>query len=166
MISEEQIRKAITSAFPLCPLGIVANFVRLASIDVDEAVAEATLRLRKPYGDNNLFGNDGDLFGISLMRMNLGARTSLHTHDWRHELFYVRSGVLTLRTQNSQNIESEQSVRPGEFTQSVPGQPHSAMNLGNEPLVAMELVSPFLIDDKNRLEDPYERRLGHVTHAD
>jgi mannose-6-phosphate isomerase-like protein (cupin superfamily) len=84
--------------------------------------------------------------------------TSLHWHGQRRELFAVRSGRMLLSCGDDRSILVE-----GELARSIPRVAHSLANAGSADLEVLELFSPYLLDDKVRVQDFYGRLTGSVT---
>lgn len=151
------VRAALQAQFPRCPPALVERFVHGLSEPRAELIARATRILEKPYGRNHLLAADGD-HGISFAIFHAGRTTSLHWHARRRELFAVRSGRLVATLGSEQRV-----LLGGEIACSTPRVPHALANGGGDDLEVLELFSPYLLDDKVRVDDPYGRPLGAVT---
>lgn len=150
-------RAAIDAAFPSCPKALVERFVLLLDAPREVLIARATRILEKPYGCNHLLDAEGG-HGVSFALLYPGRTTSLHFHEQRRELFAVRSGRLSVILGTERRL-----LVAGEAACSTPHVPHALENEGREDLEVLELFSPYLLDDKTRVHDPYGRPIGAVT---
>jgi mannose-6-phosphate isomerase-like protein (cupin superfamily) len=157
---DDEIRGAILHTWPVCPAHVVALFVELLRASAEALVARGVLTLEKPYGRSHILAESSG-FGIAFMQMNPGQSSSYHYHHERRELIWVRAGHLTLLSDSSRRL-----LGPGGYATTEPLCPHAAANEGGDVVEAVELIHPFLLDDKVRLEDRYLRRLGPVTHRE
>lgn len=158
MLDTLHLRGEIAKCFPGCPEEIVADFIAKLSAPTEMLVARAALVLRKPYGTNNILRKDG-AYGLSLVLFGRGKRTSLHTHGSRREFFVVRRGSLKLVSGDDERV-----LGAGECGHSTPGVAHSLINAGADDLEVLEIFAPPLLNDKVRIQDPYDRALGQVDY--
>jgi mannose-6-phosphate isomerase-like protein (cupin superfamily) len=154
--TRQEVRGRIAAVFPDCPDEIADRFIDALDRPTEELAAEAQLLLDKPYGRNHILVADG-AYGLSFALLLPGQSTSLHFHSTRREFFCVRRGTLRLTS-------GERSMVLQRFAcgHSTPGVPHSLANGGAGPLEVLEIFSPALLEDKVRVKDRYERKLGSV----
>lgn len=148
----------IRERWPRVPQSVLDMYQSVVSTSVEELASSARLVLEKPYGVNVIVG-DFQNFGISVARLHPGRSSSFHFHRERREFFMVRRGELS-----ASRGETHETVRRFESSTSTPGLPHAIENNGSGDMEIAELFSPFLLDDKIRISDRYERRLGLVDH--
>jgi mannose-6-phosphate isomerase-like protein (cupin superfamily) len=151
------VRARIREVFPACPEGLAERFTALLARPRDDLIARATLVLDKPYGRNHLLDAEAE-HGISFAVLLPGRTTSLHWHARRRELFCVRAGRLDVTIG-----DERRPLATGELAGSTPGIQHALANAGAGDAEVLELFSPYLLDDKTRVSDPYGRRIGAVT---
>ncbi|HLL47751.1 MAG TPA: cupin domain-containing protein [Longimicrobiaceae bacterium] len=147
----------IRRVLPGVPNDVLSRFDRALWTPTAELAAGAELVLDKPYGRNHVLAASGP-YGLSLAVLLPCRSTSLHTHLQRHEVFCVRTGILSL-TKGGRQVR----LTEGELDHSTPGEPHSLANDGSGVLEVLEIFSPALLDDKVRISDRYDRALGRVT---
>lgn len=158
-MQETTLINALHKVFPHIDRGFQAEFFSMLSWPEDALLKASNIRLEKPYGSNNIIRESGD-WGLSYVCFEPGRRTSIHYHNTRQEFFYVRSGVLTLW---SDNLELE--INAGQTGYSTPGKQHSLMNNSpTERMTLLEIFSPALLNDKVRVTDFYERPVGSVEY--
>jgi len=141
---------------PGLPDDVLDLVCALACRPTAELVDLAEFTLPKPYGANHVLRSGGE-HGLSFACFRPGQGSSLHYHRTRREVFYVRTGMLTLRTG-----DTWRHLDAGGCGISTPGVPHALRNDGAGPLEVLEVFTPALLDDKVRVEDSYARALGPV----
>jgi mannose-6-phosphate isomerase-like protein (cupin superfamily) len=157
---EAYIAKQVFAQWPDCPAVVLERYLKALTSPAAALVSTALITLTKPYGRNNILSQHGE-YGMSLLQMEPGQSSSFHRHSQRKELFVVRTGRLTVRF-----ADHEEHLGPGECSVTVPPVAHAVSNQQEEPLEVLEMISPFLLDDKIRIHDRYQRRLGAVTHRE
>lgn len=156
----DALAQRVHKVLPECPPEVVGKLARYLGEPLMAAVATAEISFDKPYGENHVLEVSGE-YGLSVARLAPGTSSSLHFHVHRRELFFIRSGTLTL-TKGPRTLE----LGVGEYDCSVPGELHSIANRHDVELQIVEILSPALLDDKVRVSDAYGRRLGAVTKHD
>lgn len=137
------------------------KFLGFCASSPQEVVNQAIFTLQKPYGLNHILILNNS-YGISFAQIKLKQGTSYHYHTQRKELFYVYSGQLTLLKENETVV-----LDPYTIASSNPYEKHALRNEGpSELLEVLEIFSPPLLDDKTRVIDLYNRKLGNVTHLE
>jgi mannose-6-phosphate isomerase-like protein (cupin superfamily) len=154
--TREHLRDHVAASFPDCPEDLADQFVDALDRPAEDLAARAAIILDKPYGRNHILAREGT-HGLSLAVLQPGQSTSLHFHEFRRELFCVRSGTLHLTNEGRVMI-----LQRLDCARSTPGIPHSLANGGPDPLEILEIFAPALLDDKVRVEDRYDRKLGAV----
>ena len=152
-----EISLAVRQLFDRIPPAALAALMKWLEAPSESLAADPLQTIAKPYGRNHILEIVGD-FGISCACFDVGAETSLHRHTRRTEFYCVRTGCLELVS-----IDSTTTLRRHHFASSRPGDVHRLRNAGPTVLEVLEVFSPALLDDKIRIEDRYERRLGAVT---
>lgn len=152
----EKIKSELLKLWPGVDDEVIEFFVDCMDADLDLMSTGAYLHLKKPYGSNTILKNIKG-YGLSYVVMNPHQSTSYHKHGKRKEFFLVKEGVLTLTNGNKITKLTE-----GKFDSSTPGQPHSLSNTNENVLKILEIFCPFLLDDKYRIKDQYDRKLGDV----
>lgn len=155
-VNRNALRSAISDMLPDCPSDFIDLYLSLLESDPQSIVREAKLVLDKPYGKNNIIVDSGQ-YGLSFAQMNPGFGTSLHFHSVRKEFFCVHHGELTLISGDDVTC-----LKRYEYARSTPGIKHSLKNHGAFQLGILEIFSPALLNDKVRVQDPYQRTLGTV----
>lgn len=99
----------------------------------------------RPYGDLQLLcGPKQSCMAtrkadLKVLRIRPGQRTSHHFHMERESIFYVASGNVIIRSQNSnQQLE----LSPGDSVVVDPGEDHELENAGQEDALVWEIESP------------------------
>lgn len=151
------LSKEVHQVLPDCPTEVIEQLAHCLEGGLAGIAEEAEISFDKPYGENHALSVSGD-FGLSFAGLDPGMSTSLHFHRHRRELFFVRTGTLTL-IKGSETIE----LGVGHRGESVPGELHSIANHGQSRVEVAEVFSPPLLDDKVRISDTYGRGLGAVT---
>jgi mannose-6-phosphate isomerase-like protein (cupin superfamily) len=154
--TRQEVRGRIAATFPDCPAEIADRFLGALDRPTEELAAEARLLLDKPYGRNHILVADG-AFGLSFALLLPGQSTSLHFHTTRREFFCVRRGTLRLTTGERTTV-----LQRFGCGHSTTGVPHALANGGAGPLEVLEIFAPALLEDKVRVRDQYERKLGSV----
>jgi mannose-6-phosphate isomerase-like protein (cupin superfamily) len=157
---EKQAVNALREVWPDSTNSMIQEFLNYCSKTSRELVEMAEISISKPYGWNHIISLHPD-YGISFMKMNPREATSFHKHSQRKEFFFVRCGVLTLKTQDDLRILNQFS-----YGLSTPLSEHSLTNNGDEVLEVLEIFTPCLLDDKQRIDDRYARKLGDVKHLE
>jgi ADP-ribose pyrophosphatase YjhB (NUDIX family)/mannose-6-phosphate isomerase-like protein (cupin superfamily) len=152
------IAHELRGLWPQMPAAVCERYLQVLVTPLEELKPQSALVLDKPYGINVIIGDEAD-FGISVARLHPGRSSSFHYHDARREFFTVRAGDLTVdRGQRTEQVPLFRS------SSSVPGMPHAIRNDGDVDLEIAEIFSPYLLDDKTRITDRYDRRLGRVHY--
>ncbi|WP_416959403.1 NUDIX domain-containing protein [Streptomyces sp. Agncl-13] len=158
--SDTEVRKRLTALLPSIPEEEIAGFLSMADAPHEELVARAVRSLDKPYGENHILVDSGQ-WGVSFARLLPGRSSSYHFHHIRKEFFRVRTGTLTLRQEDGSSL-----LHPLDCGTSTPGIAHSIGNDGQQPVELVEIFSPALLDDKERVSDRYGRPLGQVAFGE
>jgi 8-oxo-dGTP pyrophosphatase MutT (NUDIX family)/uncharacterized cupin superfamily protein len=158
--SDGEVRKHLMALLPSIPEAVVADFLSMADTPREELVARAVRSLGKPYGENHILVDSGQ-WGVSFARLLPGRSSSYHFHRTRKEFFRVRTGTLTLREEGGNSL-----LHPLDCGTSTPGIAHSIGNDGQQPVELVEIFSPALLDDKERVSDRYGRPLGQVAFGE
>ena len=135
-------------------------FESYTKIPSAELIEKAKFSLTKPYGMNHILTLT-ESFGISLAQIGLSQGTSMHFHTRRKELFYVKQGILTLY-----KADDVYTIQTNSIGFSTPLEKHSLKNENQNTLEILEIFLPPLIDDKVRVKDQYDRKLGTVSHLE
>ena len=157
---DETRNRLIRAVMPDLGAEALARFNEALRQPTEALVRAAARILEKPYGRNHILSESAD-HGISFVVMLPGRSTSVHVHGTRRELFCVRRGTLTLF-----KADRRIDLHPYQCEWSTPGEPHALANEAAGVLEVLELFAPPLLDDKIRLSDRYDRKLGAVTHRE
>jgi len=155
--SDFNLKERIQHVWADCPDKVIKLFIEFWLTPSEQLRANAVVTLKKPYGKNHILVDSGE-YGLSFAEMEPSQSTSLHYHTTRREFFCVRKGRLLLT-----KGKTTTTLEAGESNVSIPLEPHSIANTGSEVLELFEIFSPALLNDKTRLKDRYERKLGIVT---
>lgn len=157
---EQAILDSLKKVFPSISSHLVEKFLKYLTSPSEHLILCPYLKLNKPYGCNYVLEiTEG--FGFSFAQLNSGQSSSEHYHETRHEFFVVRKGELTLNKGGEKHLISQ-----GEWNFSTPYEPHSIQNASFRKLEIIEVFSPSLLDDKIRIKDQYNRKIGKVFHQE
>lgn len=116
-----------------------------------ETGKESVVITQKPWGHEELLlAVDG--FGFKKLVINPGKMISYQYHHEKKEIFYIKSGVATIRLESGEKI-----LNSGECLYIGAGEKHQAINNGAEDLVILEFSYPYNDNDLVRVEDPWNR---------
>ncbi len=135
----EQIRARLDA-------GLWTRFQQIKDLDTADAAAMTLYERDKEYGKYHVLEETPD-YAIGMAVLNENKRMSLHIHNIRASVVYVKSGVLRY-TIDGGFVE----VPTGGYLMSPTGVPHRIANGGSGDLVAFELLDPPLWEDKHIIE--------------
>jgi len=112
------------------------------------------MREERPWGYFENLVSECDVLKIKLLVVCPNQRLSMQSHKYRNEQWIVVQGEASV-----QLMDSEFVLLPEQSFHILRGMKHRLSNLGNEPLVIIEVqTGPYLgEDDIERFEDDYGR---------
>jgi quercetin dioxygenase-like cupin family protein len=92
----------------------------------------------KVWGETSLiFKNDN--FEVHRISVKQNSYCSKHKHNYKHNMFYVESGTLTVKVwKNDYELIDETKLRQGEMLDVSPGEYHQFYS-GYDPVIAYEI---------------------------
>jgi mannose-6-phosphate isomerase-like protein (cupin superfamily) len=155
-----ELYKTITELFPSIENSTINFFLDCCTYSSKEIIERSEITLKKPYGLNHILLRS-PLFGVSFVQINKDQGTSYHYHTIRKEFFLVKNGELTLIKESGVS-----KLRAFEVEKSTPHEKHSLKNRGEDLLEILEIFTPPLLNDKVRVQDSYDRKLGDVNYME
>lgn len=137
---------------------------------------DKTRTVEQAFDDERPWGEyvvllDTPTYKVKELTVKPGARLSLQSHRHRQEHWFVAKGTAEV-TVGPAGLETDEletrTLREGEYVDIPRGYKHRIANLGDEPMVFIEVQTGdyFGEDDNIRYEDDYDRESPDYEGAD